>query len=408
MAGCRRDDRRAPPPDAQRPTIKSEEELAAERTERIQAGQVVPTSAPFIESVDRVNPPPRRLPPPPAPAPGAIQADLLMVNDSMLTVAEVLLPLWPEIEQIRSMQTPVGFRERVRQLIRRETQRSVGSLLIFAEAMGSLTEEQRGAVEARTDKEVEGIIAQDYGGSAARLSAFLSECGLSVEQYRGLVQRELVVRQYSREKLMPQIQIRRDELVGAYRRERARFQTAETRELLMIELPFEKFLSEERPWETATRSDRAAARLAAQRAARAAHEALAERPFEDVAREFDRGSHGERGGSWGPIGRPLQAPYDQVSGLIFGYTEGQFSEPTETETGWYIVKCGPIAPATERSFADVQDELRGELMERRFARLSTDYVLKLAEKATVSSLDLFVAAALQRAEQSPVRIADGD
>jgi len=45
------------------------------------------------------------------------------------------------------------------------------------------------------------------------------------------------------------------------------------------------------------------------------------------------------------------------------------------------------------------------LMESRFSKLSMDYVLRLAEKATVSALDPFVAAALKRAEQAPAATA---
>jgi hypothetical protein len=38
-------------------------------------------------------------------------------------------------------------------------------------------------------------------------------------------------------------------------------------------------------------------------------------------------------------------------------------------------------------------------MERRFQKLSTDYVLKLAEKATISSLDAFVNLAVGQADK---------
>ncbi len=85
--------------------------------------------------------------------------------------------------------------------------------------------------------------------------------------------------------------------------------------------------------------------------------------------------------------------------MIFDFEEGQFSEPIETDTGWYIVRCNRIQPASQRSFSEVQDELRNELMERRFAKLSTDYVLRLAENATIASFETFVAAAVRRAAE---------
>ena len=56
---------------------------------------------------------------------------------------------------------------------------------------------------------------------------------------------------------------------------------------------------------------------------------------------------------------------------------------------------------------DVQDEIRQELTERKYARVSADYVLKLAENATVSAIDPFVAAATQRAEQHGAHAAAG-
>jgi hypothetical protein len=388
-----------PPPDASRPAIKTEAELAAEREQRIQAGEVIPTTSPVILSADRVAAAARRRPAPIQPAPGAIEADILMVNNAVLTVPEVLCPLQDELAELRRTRTVSGFQEEARRLIRRKVQEEIGSLLIYAEALGQLDENEKKTLDAAVDKEAENHTAREFGGSTVRLIATLRDCGLTKEQWRESLKRSLVVRQYSREKLMPQVQIRRDELLAEYRRNSPRYSMPETRELLLIELPFEKFLPEGQTWERAGPTERAQAKLKAMRRAREAHEALAERSFAEVAREFSLGSHAESGGSWGMIGRPLQPPYDAVSKLIFEYQEGQVGEPIETPTGWYVVGCGRVQPASQRSFAEVQDEIRSELMERRFNKLSVEYVLRLAEKATISSLDAFVSAAVRRAEK---------
>jgi parvulin-like peptidyl-prolyl isomerase len=86
-----------------------------------------------------------------------------------------------------------------------------------------------------------------------------------------------------------------------------------------------------------------------------------------------------------------------LSARIFGYSEGQVSEPVETETGWYIVKCGKVQPGTRKSFADAQDEIRAAIRERRFSQELADYVLRLAEKATIVGMDTFVAETVRRA-----------
>jgi hypothetical protein len=408
LAGCKSDAPRTPPPDARRPVIKTEAELAAEREQMLGTGQVVAADTPQIEGADpEPSPSPtRRTPTPPVmPTPDAIQADILMVNNSAVTVAEVLYPLWERIEELRQTQTPANFRAQLQRMIRREVQREVGSLLVYAEAMAELGDERRGMVEAQVEKQISNVVAHDFGGSKARLEAHLAERGLTMDTLRQLTAREMVVSSYSREKLMAQIQVRRDDLLRYYRRNLSRYQTQEARELLLIEFPFEKFLADGQTWDQAPRPARAAAKLAALRQARAAHDALAERPFADVAREYSRGVYASEGGSWGMIGRPLQPPYDVPSRLIFEFEEGQHSEPLETDRGWCIVQCGKVQAASEASFTEVQDDIRRELMERRFAKLSMEYVLELAGNATISSLDAFVSAVAKRAEQGLPRTA---
>ncbi len=403
--GCHRESRSAAPPEAQRPQIKTEAELAAEREERIRAGEIVPTSVPVVPGTDRLTPVRRPTPPVVRPTPGAIEADVLLVNNTVLTAAEVLYPLQGELDELRRTQTPAGFQERAAQLIRRRTQQEIGSLLIYAEATAKLDESAKQALEERTRKELDDYTAREFGGSSARLTAHLAAHGLTVEQLRSNLSRSIAVREYTRERLMPQVQIRRDELLAYYRQNSARYARPETRELLVIELPFEKLLPEGQAWGSASAADRAQAKVKAARRAREAHEALGSRPFADVAREYSLGLHADQGGSWGMIGRPLQPPYDEASRTIFQYEAEQYSPPLETAAGWCIVQCGRIAPAQQRTFAEVQDEVRQELMESRFNRLSVDYVLRLADKATVSALDPFVAAATRRVEQQRAAVA---
>ena len=397
IAGCRQPAEPTAPPDARRPQLKTEAELAAARAARIEAGEVVPTSLPAAPPADRSTRT-TRVAPPLLPTPGAIQADILVVNDTVLTVPEVLFPLRQTLEELRRTRTAAGFREEARRAIRRATQEELGTRLIYAEAVAQLSEEHRKALDAAIDKELENYRVMECGGSQARMDALLRRYDLTKDQLRTMLGRSMVG-QYTREKLMPQVQVGRHDLLSYYRRNHGRFVTPETRELLIIEVPFEKCLPEGATWARASSAARSQAKLKAMRRAREAHEALATRPFEDVAREYSLGLHADTGGSWGFIGRPLQPPYDVVSQRVFEFVAGQVSEPIETDVGWYIVKCGEVRPAAEKTFAEVQDQIRAELSERRFAKLSTDYVLRLAEKATISSFEPFIAAAVRRAEQ---------
>ncbi|MFN0136261.1 MAG: peptidylprolyl isomerase, partial [Phycisphaerae bacterium] len=189
----------------------------------------------------------------------------------------------------------------------------------------------------------------------------------------------------------------REELLAEYRRRDAEFTTNETRELWMIEAPFERFLPSGGRWAVASMEDKSVAWLAAEKHIREVAEALALRPFESVAAEMSLGPHRGSGGLWGMIGKPLQAPYDAASGRIFQFKEQQFSEPIQTDVSWCIVRCGKINPATRTTFEQAQGELRTSLREERYNKLATDYVLGLADKATLVGFDSFVRAGVMRA-----------
>lgn len=377
--------------------LKTQAELDAERGARVAAGTQVPATQPAEAEAPRV----RSLPVVPRaaiqPGPRAIQPDVLLVNDTALTSAEVLYPLWEYLGKLRSESTPDVFREEVSKVLQRETRRAIGNVLVEKEALAKLPQPRRDELTHSVAVEIEQRVAREFGGSKARFAAQLASRGLTRDQYEKALTRELVARQYTREKLLPQMQVRRDDLLDYYHVNRERFRTPELRELLLIECPFEAFLPAGQSWTYAPASVRAAAKLAAVRQAREANAALASQPFGDVAKKYCRGPKADEGGSWGMIGKPLQPPFEEISARVFKLGSGQHTEPIETEQGWFIVGCGKIEPAVEPSFAELQEKIRDEMMEERYNRLAAEYFIRLASSATVSSLDTFVDACTRRA-----------
>ncbi len=411
VAGCHRP-ATEPPPDVRRPVIKSRQELADERQARIRSGQIKPLASPTIELAADDTTLRKPLPTPIPAAPDAVQSDILMVNDQVLTAPEVIYPLHHEIGEMRRTQTERGFQEWLTRALRNQAQREIGTMLLSNEATAKLGDPQRESLDKFIERMLHDRVMQDFEGRTARLEAHLARFGLTLEQYKKMLRRDAVVRQYTRELFLPRIHLRRDELLAAYERHRPRYSTGESRELLLIEAPFERCLPEGVEWTSANETVRAQASLAALRIIRDAQAALAERPFEEVAREYSRGMHAVEGGSWGMIAVPLKAPYDKLSEMIFRMAPGEVSEPVETDAGWYLVKCGTVQAATARTFAEVQDELRSELTEARYNELVTSHLMSLLERATVTSVDGFVAAAARRASaidfSSPAPPAQGE
>lgn len=391
---------RPPPPDARRPVLKSQEQLSAERQALLDSGQVTPADTSLVLAAEpAIASAPARREPLVAP-PGALQSDILMINESVLTAGEVIYILGTELEELRKSQTRAGFTEHGKRLIRRYVQQEIGSILVYEKALGQLSDQQREAMERVAAEEFERFVATRFGGSKARLELYVAENGLTVDQLKQLLKRQIVVRQYAREMFMPQVFVRRDELLEYYRENPEKFASPQMRELLLIEAPFERFLPPGVTLSSASGPQKANARLQAVRHIRAAHEALSQRPFADVARESSLAIQAETGGSWGMIGRPLQPPYDELSRRVFELESGRFTEPVETETGWYIVGCGQVQPERRVPFSEAQAQIRAELGERKFNETLADYVLSLAERATIGSLDAFVDEVLRRAEQT--------
>ena len=389
----------APPPDARRPVLKTEAELAAEREERLASGEVVETATPLVQAERPAEPEPE---PAAAPAPvytpshDSIRSDILIVNDSVLTIPEALYPLREWIVETRATQTQRGFEEQFRRRLTEHVRQEIGSLLVYEKATSELVEQQRDMLDKTVQAELDRLVSREHGDSIARFEQYLKRFDLTVETYRVLLQREIVVSSYTRELLAPQIQIIRPELLAYYRNNISRHSTGETREFLLIALPYETLLPDGVIWESATPNQQAKAKLQARRMIRDAHAALAERDFADVAREFSRGIHARDGGSWGHIGQPLQPPYREASDRVFALNAGEYSDPIETETGWYIAGCGELSPAMRTPFVDVQEQIRAELESQRFNKLAGDYIWKLAERATISDLAGFIDNAMAR------------
>lgn len=392
------------PPDARRAQIKSDAELAAERRERIDRGEIVPGEAPVVEAerkrLEAMRAGPAQQPRLDAPA-NAIQGDILLVNKLTVTVDEVLYTLRDRIAKTRQAKSKSGLRDELERILRTQVQQEVGSLLVYEKATATLEGQQLAALDAAVEREVNTLIARDFDGSVARFTRHLGEFNLTLAQYKERTKRQLVVRGYTREILMPRIAVRRDELMEYYKNNREKYSTPGSRELLVIEAPFDKFLPDGVSWASATRDEQARARLKAKRHIADAASALAGRPFADVAAEFSKGPHREQGGSWGEIGAPLKPPYDELSTPIFSMTSaGRYTEPIELESGWYIAGCGKVTLAREIPFAEAQPTIRDDLREERFNKIANEYVMNLAAKSTVAALDSFLRTAMQRATSS--------
>ncbi len=157
---------------------------------------------------------------------------------------------------------------------------------------------------------------------------------------------------------------RTKELAEFYRRNKDRFRTEETVRAAHIVKHVEKGVTE----------------ADAREAAEALYARLkAGTSFEQVADEQSDcpGNGGDLG--YFPRGKMVKDFED----VVFSLEVGKTSEVFQTVFGFHIAKLLERRPAGTRTFRDVQDEIRNELLEQRRTKLLEDFVDRLRESAMI-------------------------
>lgn len=328
-----------------------------------------------------------------------IGPDILMVNNEVLTVDEVVFGIREGSDHFGTApySPPTSLKDAER-IALSNIRQEVGALLLYEKAQANLTEQQRTAIDNAIQKRIDQRVTVEFGGSRAKLEQQMRAHNMSLLDYKTWLKRQMLAREYVREEIAPQATITRDEMQKLYSEKTKSSGKPETRELFLIEAPYAAFLPERRSWKRASDSEKQTARAAAQEHIRTAQQRLQNGvAFVEVAQQLDKGPQRDNGGSWGKIGRPLRGKYERPSQRLFQMEERQVSEPIQTDDGWFIVRCGAIDGRPLRTpFADCQQQLREELLERKFNEYSVEYLKTLSESASISWMDGFVRETIRR------------
>ena len=86
--------------------------------------------------------------------------------------------------------------------------------------------------------------------------------------------------------------------------------------------------------------------------------------FEEMAREKSTGPSGPNGGDLGFFGRGQMVT--EFEDAVFALEVGQVSEPIQTRFGWHLIKLEERRDAPVPTFAQVQGQLREQLLRERY------------------------------------------
>ncbi|RIK67831.1 MAG: hypothetical protein DCC65_04985 [Planctomycetota bacterium] len=334
------------------------------------------------------------------PSPGAIQPDVLLINNEPIRVIDILEPLNPRLEQLSRELPPRSYYQRAAQLVKGQIVEAVAQQLIWRRASEHVTDDLKPAIDKALDKVEKERINREFDGRETSYEKYIAKQGRTREEVRERLRRTVIIDSYLRERLLPLVPApRRDELLSYYNANKKEYEQPERRELFLIDLPVAEFVETRNIFGPSREENDAAWSRAREVAASARDAVLRGESFEEVARQYSRGPKRDEGGAWGLITRPadpgeapLQGRWEKPSRRLFQLGEGQVSEVIEDaeSQSLFIVKCGRVEGGGVISFKDAQPDIIETLRQQRFVKLRADFLQAELEKSTIGSLDDFM------------------
>ena len=108
-------------------------------------------------------------------------------------------------------------------------------------------------------------------------------------------------------------------------------------------------------------------------------------PFEKVAREVSEGPSAAKGGDLGYVehGR-FNEKFEAAARKL---KPGEISNPVRTPFGWHIIKLIDVKEASGKSFDEVKDRIKQQLMPRKRQQAFEAFMTNLKTKYSVSVND---------------------
>jgi len=337
---------------------------------------------------------------PEVPAPKAtgrtevVAATMLQVNDQFITVDDVLDALDTKLTVLAREATEDQFRGQSQGLILDEARRKMTDLLVVGEAERRLDERRIKQVDVEVATARKAMIAE-AGGSSLRLEADLAREGRTLSGVLEDYRRGLMIRAYMEARFMPSVAVNRRMLWDYYRAHRKDYTTEEKVQMQIVAAPLRAFLAggAAKP----TKLERDAAKQKARTLIDEAAAALKEgEEFGKVAVRLSKGIKAKKEGIW-PMMLAGSFLESKVEEAAFAMSEGQVSDPIETDSGYYIVKTRAVKPGVQTSFEDAQEEIEGTLRRQQLIELQEEYFRKLRGDATIVQSAEFIQVAVDKA-----------
>ena len=321
-----------------------------------------------------------------------VAASMVQVNDSFITVDDVLTGLHGELLSMPRAASEEAFREAVTPIIEQRLRQLVYEALVLTEAQANLTGPQKEFIDGEVADARREMIAR-AGGSEQALEQYYRDRHTTLDRVLEEHRNRLTGRLYLQTRIEPGIVITRDMLLDYYRRHTDDFVVERRVQMQVVAAPFQAFLPDVDGAEPTPVEWQRARRQAREVIDAAAAAIMAGDDFGEVARNYSRGFHARDGGVW-PLMAEGSFRETEVERNAFALDEGEICGIIETENGYYIVKALKVEPGQSVGFEESQEEIDGILREQQYDELASNYFMKLFGEATIAQSDEFMEMAI--------------
>jgi peptidyl-prolyl cis-trans isomerase C len=222
------------------------------------------------------------------------------------------------------------------------------------------------------DKQVSGSVARNRAGypSEAEFQKALQGVGLTLQEMRELVRKDIVINNFIEKRFAPQGTVSETEVKKFYHDNKEKsFTKGESIRVSHILVG------------VAERATPETKKQAQEKAVSLLKRVKAGEEFAAIARKESTSPTKDQGGDLGVLGRGQTVPLFEKA--AFALKSGEISDVVETQFGYHIIKVTQkIKPSTDR-YEDVKVKITGYLKREKIRNLVTAYVEELRGKAKI-------------------------
>lgn len=298
--------------------------------------------------------------------PGLVAA---RVNGTPIFLAEVLQPYAPQLEQLRAevrrgRLQESEFRQLQMGLVKRDLPNYIETAVLVDRVLTPLDAEQKAGIQKQLDEifdeQIAEMMRQAGVTSLPELEAKLAEAGSSLTnelqasgstlaELRDSFGRRALSTQYLREAIGAEKNVTRGELLAEYQASIEEFSTPARVKWQQIRISYDRHGGRE-----------GARRILAQ----ALGELRIGESFDDLARKYSDEILATQGGHWDWT-QPESLSDEQLRGALQSTDVDEVADPIENDKAFLVVRVTGKQAAATKPFAEVQNELRQRIAERR-------------------------------------------